>query len=707
MTDADLVHVTVSDLGKQVLAERMRSKDSPPLPGIPDDVSEPSFSAYETLDGQLFYHALAPIRREDSAEPQLLRTSTQPASNTIGYVQIAFSPEGMSREMHSIFATNLAIILGVIVAAAGIATIVMSRFIRRVIQPLREISETALRMADGDLSQTVSVNSSDEVGNLALAFNRMSHSLREQTNQLHLQTMELQTTNAALERTSQVKSEFLSNVSHELRTPLTSIRSFSEILMTYADEDPQTRQEFVHIINQESERLTRLINDVLDLSKIEAGRMDWNIEHQPMDGLLARVGDIMQGMAEAANLTLDIKMDPSLPEIDYDQDRMIQVLTNLVNNAIKFTDEGGVVLSATQEAKAIHISVADTGMGIPAEHQEAIFDKFHQVGDVLTDKPKGTGLGLSICKQIVEHHQGRIWVESEANRGSTFHILLPLTAGDPLDSIPEPTPESVLSAIPAHTSALILVADDEPNIRRSLCFTLSKMGYAILEAQTGRQALDLTLKHMPDLVILDIMMPELDGFDVIKSLRECGEPEVASIPILATSILEFQDKALQIGANDYHPKPIDRVSLLDSVRYLLPQQARKILVIDDEVPITKAICYELGRAGYQTSTAQNGREGLQLCRQELPDLIILDVMMPVMNGYEMLRELRAEEQFSHIPVIVLTANGLPGDRSKALGLGAQQFITKGEQFQTLLQEINQLLSKPRTSEPKDTGHSSQ
>jgi signal transduction histidine kinase len=278
--------------------------------------------------------------------------------------------------------------------------------------------------------------------------------LREQAQRaeaaLHQRLREATQLNAALAqaheellRVDQAKTNFLANVSHEIRTPLSSIRSFSELLLSY-EEDPAVQREFLGIINSESERLTRLLNDVLDIAKIESGRMEWHMAIVDLAELIRDSARTYVAAMEQQDLAFEQDVDPQLPPIFGDRDRLQQVLGNLLNNALKFTSRGAIRLSAHRTGDEVRIAVSDTGIGIAPENHDRIFEKFQQVGEVLTDKPKGTGLGLSICREIVEHHQGRIWVESELGHGSTFVVVLPLAPAE--ESEPVPSAGPVLSA---------------------------------------------------------------------------------------------------------------------------------------------------------------------------------------------------------------------------------------------------------------------
>jgi signal transduction histidine kinase len=260
---------------------------------------------------------------------------------------------------------------------------------------------------------------------LALENASLYRTLASRTDDLQRAYSDLAIAHQELLGVDEMKTGFLANVSHELRTPLSSIRSFSELLLSY-ENDPAVQNEFLQIINSESERLTRLVNDVLDITKIEAGRMDWHMTPVDLAALLQDSARTYAMLIEEHDLVFRQELDDDLPMIYADRDRLQQVLGNMLNNAMKFTESGTITLSAARRGDEIRVSVVDTGVGIAREDHERIFEKFQQVGDTLTDKPRGTGLGLCICRDIIAYHQGRMWVESELGRGSTFTFAVPI-----------------------------------------------------------------------------------------------------------------------------------------------------------------------------------------------------------------------------------------------------------------------------------------
>ncbi len=404
----------------------------------------------------------------------------------------------------------------------------------------------------------------------------------------------------------QVKTDFISTVSHELRTPLTSILGFAKIVSKKLEdtifpkvqsEEPKTQRvirqiaQNIDIMVSEGERLTKLINDVLDIAKMEAGRVDWNMQSFSVHELIERAASATFSLFEQKGLELIVDVKEDLPKIVGDRDRLLQVVINLISNAIKFTEEGSVTCKASCTDNEITVSVIDTGMGIPEVDQPKIFEKFKQVGNPLTDKPKGTGLGLSICQQIVKHHGGRIWVESELDQGSTFSFTLPIgvSAVDGVTTIPTNTSVRQLPELrintessPANPNKTILLVDDEAPIRELLRQQLSTQGYKLREAKDGREAIAEVKKQLPDLVILDVKMPEMSGFDVAAVLKH--NPQSMSIPIIMLSVEEEQERGYRLGIDRYLTKPINAQELLDAVRYLLAQgtSTKKVMVVDPE-----------------------------------------------------------------------------------------------------------------------------
>ena len=353
-----------------------------------------------------------------------------------------------------------------------------------------------------------------------------------------------------------------------------------------------------------------------------------------------------------------MELAPDLPILTGDHDRLLQVVINLISNAVKFTDSGSVTLrSAMNEREEIQVSVLDTGMGISAEDRPKVFEKFKQVGDTLTDKPKGTGLGLPICKQIVEYHGGVISVEANEPRGSIFAFTLPLAAGQRVRKESIAMPELV-ERLKKHgetrrvrKAKSILVVDDEDNIRALLRQELEANGYDVREASNGLAAIESVKDEKPDLIILDVMMPKLSGFDTAAILK--NDPVMMDIPIIILSIVQDRERGLHIGVDRYLNKPIDTPALLDDIRNLLEQavSSKRVMVIDEDQSTLRALADLLAARGHQVVQALNGNEGIREARNTRPDMIIIGSLRS--DNVDVVRALKFDKELEHALFFVL------------------------------------------------------
>ncbi len=466
--------------------------------------------------------------------------------------------------------------------------------------PVR-LSAASLKSAQGDLAGVILIGKDL----------RETRQLQGEIAERKRMEEELHASLQKLKELDRLKTDFLSSVSHELRTPLTSILGFATIIkkrfeevllpaLLSAEEKKVARaakqlQENVEIIVSEGRRLTNLINEVLDIAKMEAGRTEWKNEPFELPEVINSALAATQPLFSQKGLTVEKELAEGLPVLCGDGDRLIQVCINILSNAVKFTEKGGVTVCAARHGPGeILVSFADTGKGIKPEEQDKVFEKFKQVGDTLTDKPMGTGLGLPICKEIVKQHGGRIWVESEPGMGSTFLFTLPLGCADKEKVSPQhgdPPPgglHEIMAAPPAapreengapggtanrgHAAGSlqkkdILVVDDEANIRKYLRSELQEKGYRVREAGDGQEALLVIKDFRPQLVILDVMMPVMNGFAVLETLKKA--PETADIHVIMLTIAEEKERAERLAASGYFTKPIDIEALLAKVEYLL------------------------------------------------------------------------------------------------------------------------------------------
>ena len=476
-----------------------------------------------------------------------------------------------------------------------------------------------------------------------------------------------------------MKTEFISNVSHELRTPLTSILGFTKIIKKRLDgillpaleanQDPKIGKAAnqvtgnIEIIISEGERLTNLINGVLDVAKIEAGQVDWHMVPISVPSIIERAAAATRSLFEGNTVKFLLEIEDGLPEINADQDRIIQVLVNLISNASKFTEHGSVTCKAVKADQDIVISLIDTGIGIAKDSLLQVFDKFKQVGETLTDKPKGTGLGLPICQQIVEHHGGRIWVESEIGRGSTFSFTLPFTEKPASELKSDRTRDlnSLLSQLRGQDDAsdspsgklkkTVLVVDDEPTIREYLRQELEPEGYHVQEAENGLDAISKAKELMPDLVILDVMMPLMNGFDAAAVLK--NDPKTMKIPIVILSIIEDLERGYRIGINRYLKKPIEPDVLLNEVASLVSREGtkKKVLLVNQDPQAIKTLTQTLQSKGDTLVEVCDGKNCIARAMMTQPDTIIFDASI---SGYqEIEKALRKEKGLESVSFILL------------------------------------------------------
>jgi PAS domain S-box-containing protein len=479
-----------------------------------------------------------------------------------------------------------------------------------------------------------------------------------------------------------MKTDFISTVSHELRTPLTSVLGFASIIQEKLREEMfPIAQELEHkkltrglkkidanvnIIVAEAERLTSLINDVLDIAKMEAGKIEWHMQPVHPEEVIERALAATSALFETSGLELIRVIDPQLPMVTGDRDRLIQVLINLISNAIKFTTQGSITCRASQNAENVTISIIDTGVGIALTDQPKVFEKFKQVGDTLTDKPKGTGLGLPICQQIIEHHGGKIWVESELGQGSTFSFSLPLAvphspetpdyfpAESSIDSFVQQIKSHVSVSAPLHGAELhkqILVVDDDSHIRELLRQELEAEGYVVREACDGMDAINQVRLQKPDLILLDVMMPQINGFDVAAVLK--NNPQTTEIPIIILSIVQDKQRGYQLGIDRYLTKPIDKKALLRDIGNLLSQgtSSKKIMVVDKKASTVHMIANVLETQGFSVVEALDSQDCIEKALSVQPDLIVVDSR--ISQETDLVRTLRFEKGMQNIVFVIL------------------------------------------------------
>ncbi len=495
---------------------------------------------------------------------------------------------------------------------------------------------------------------------------RYSRSLEEMVAQ---RTRELQERSEQLEvalrratEADRLKSEFLANMSHELRTPLNSIIGFSRVILNGID-GPLTELQRTDLtaIHNSGVHLLQLINDILDLSKIEAGHMELQKEPVDLAPVVRGVLDTCRPLVEGKPLNLVEQIPPDLPPAYADPIRVRQIILNLVSNAIKYTDRGAITVSARRQDGEIVISVRDTGIGIAPQDLPRVFEPFRQVGKALERRAAGTGLGLTISRRFVEMHGGRIWVESEPGQGSTFSFTLPAMGAPRLVPAEAPQEQPV-----APSGRTVLVVDDDPDVISLFRRYLEDQGYQVISATDAVEALRLAWEEHPYAITLDIILPGEDGWTILRALKE--DSATRDIPVIICSVVQDEDTGFSLGAADYLTKPVSREALLSALERLR-RPVRRIVLIDDDAETLEWMSRLLEQeGGYQVLAASTGQGGLRAIQESPPDLIILDLLMPEMDGFEVLARIKGEERTRSIPIIVVTAKELtPEDEARLNG----------------------------------------
>ncbi len=479
-----------------------------------------------------------------------------------------------------------------------------------------------------------------------------------------------------LEIASQHKSEFLANMSHELRTPLNAIIGFSDVLLEQMFGPLNEKQaDYLRDILDSGRHLLALINDILDLSKIEAGHVELERDTFSLSEVLENGVTMVKERASRHGIALALAVDPRLGHIYADERKLKQVVFNLLSNAVKFTPDGGrVTVSARREADAIVVAVHDTGIGIPPAEQARIFEAFQQVRGPGTGPQEGTGLGLALVKRFVELHGGRVGVESAVGVGSTFTVTLPLVTVEPPAAVaPAPSP-----AAPARASGTVLVVEDDASALALLTLYLTNAGFQVVPAGNGEEALRLARLLLPGAITLDICLPRVDGWELLARLK--ADPALAAIPVVVVSMLGDRGKGFALGAAEYLVKPMDRDRLLAALHRLVARPPAKVLVIDDDPLATALVADVLAREGYTVLQATSGEEGLALALHERPALVVLDLLMPGLDGFAVVERLQTDPRTAAVPIVVLTSRVMTAADKTRLN-GHISFLAEKNEFQ--------------------------
>ena len=566
-----------------------------------------------------------------------------------------------------------------------LAGLIVWLFVHRyVVSRLDALADSMLGIAQGDLATPIPAAGTDELGEMSRAL----VVFRDNARDIQAAKEQAIEARAEAEAASRAKSSFLANMSHELRTPLNAIIGYSEILAEDAtDRGDDMSVQDLQKIQAAGKHLLGLINSILDLSKIEAGRMDVYLEPVNLPKLAEEVRVIVQPLVEKNGNRLTIDCPADLGTMRTDLTKVKQSLINLLSNAAKFTENGQIELAVSRQAApsgASHVlfKVSDSGIGMTEEQMGRLFEAFAQADSSTTRNFGGTGLGLAITRRFATMLGGTVTVTSKPGAGSTFLLEL---LDQPVSAAPAIAGQIKPIETGADGSALtVLVVDDDPAVHDVLSPTLVRKGYRVVHARDGAEALEIMRKTPPDVVTLDVMMPNVDGWSVLGTMK--SDPALASIPVIMLTIVDDRNLGFSLGAAEYMTKPVDRERLLALVRrFTSEKQNAVVLVIDDDPEVRDVVSTTLNRVGLETAEAASGRAALEwLAGHPLPDLVLLDLMMPEMDGFQFLERLHENPAWLAVPVVVLTAKDLTTEEKAFLAERTVLVLSKSAQPITTL-----------------------
>jgi signal transduction histidine kinase/CheY-like chemotaxis protein len=540
----------------------------------------------------------------------------------------------------------------------------------------------------GELEKEIVSNSVPQLG-VAITNAKNYDATRKLSIEIAKRNEELSAKNAEIEKAYRVKSDFLSSMSHELRTPLNSIIGFSSVLLGPTG-DPVTDDQRMALekVLKNGRHLLQLINDILDLSKLESGRMSLSVESEDITSIVSNCMLIVEPLVQSKKLSFTQEIQPNLPTLTTDIVKVRQILVNLLSNAAKFTEKGSISIKAAQQSNGmIALAVKDSGIGIEKKNFDLVFEEFKQVDSSSTRKYKGTGLGLPIAKRLAHMLGGDLTIESEYGHGSTFTLTippaLPPQAAESAMKVPErpakpkvePSPKKAFEPGPvAGQSVQVLCIDDDPDVIEILRKYLVPEGYSVAGALSGDEGIELAAKVKPALITLDIMMPKKDGWQVLRELKQ--NPSTKDIPVIIHSIVDNKPLAMSLGAVDVMTKPTEPKRLLALVKKYYQSGDQFILLVDDHLDFALACKDLLKRDGFDVRIASSGVEALSILKNSIPSLILLDLIMPGMDGFQVINELNRNDNWKKIPVVAMSVKELTEAEEKELHSRTVDFLAK-------------------------------
>jgi signal transduction histidine kinase/DNA-binding response OmpR family regulator len=570
------------------------------------------------------------------------------------------------------------------VGSLALGVLIASLLSKQSLGPLQALTRGAQDLADGRLGRRIELPTGDEFGVLAATFNQMAEKLARTISDLEATNRTLGQMNLDLQQLDRMKSDLLANVSHELRTPLTAIQGYAEAM----DEGllgtiNEQQHDAFQVVHRNTQRLMGMIEQLLGFSRLEARAARLECTAFDLAEVAAQVvGSVRAG--DGAALGLRLEAEPGLPPVWGDPGRIAQVIENLLTNAVKFSPPGGEIrVTLARRGEEVEVVVADRGIGIPEEARSKVFERFYQVDTSSTRRYGGMGLGLAIVREILAAHQREIQVESAVGVGTTFRFSLPLAAARS-------------GGRPETDGRRIALIDDDPGFAQLLAGYLGRAGFAVEVALTASDGFERVVATRPDLVLLDRLLPDGDGFDLLARLKQ--DERTSLIPVLMVSIRKERALGLRLGASGYLVKPVPPSRIKELILETLgqpagaPEGAPEVLVVDDDDDLRRLLVERLHADGLRASGAAGGGEALQLIASRPPALVLLDLAMPELDGWEVLRRLRADPRTAELPVIVLSASDGAEERAAGAELRVVDFVGKPFDLGSLIEEIERTLT---------------
>ncbi|MBS0452617.1 MAG: response regulator [Proteobacteria bacterium] len=564
---------------------------------------------------------------------------------------------------------------------------------RSIVRPIRQITNVMQRLSTGQTQVELDHGvRRDEIGKMADAIEIFRTHIMENARLFK----QIEEKSMQLEAASEHKSQFLANMSHELRTPMNAIIGVSEMLLEDARDLNRTDDiEPLERILRAAQHLLALINDILDLSKIEAGKMELNIESFAVEPLVQDVIATVLPIAKKNGNDLKFVCAADVGVLTADPMRLRQALLNLASNAAKFSERGTITVRVQRRSVSgrewVDLEVTDTGIGMTPEQVSRLFQEFVQADASTTRKYGGTGLGLAISQRFCRMMGGEISVRSELGRGSTFTIHLPADAAQQTGITAQDRAPALAQRAPSAQQRTVLVIDDDPTVRQLMERHLLREGFQVVTADSGAAGIAQAKERHPSAITLDIMMPDIDGWTVLAALK--GDPRLQDIPVVLVTIVDEKQRGYTLGATDYLIKPVNRERLASTLRTICRREGGQLLIVEDDEAARMLARHGMERDGWEVAEAANGRLALHAIQACEPDAIVLDLMMPEMDGFEFLTELRRHARWRDIPVVVVTALDLSAEDHRRLnGFVASVIQKSGQDREQLLHEVSTQLA---------------